>query len=108
MIDSRGELSVRRHCELLGLDRSGLYYEPLGPNAQEIALCHRLDELYTAHPFYGVRRMTEALRREGGTANPKRVRRLIGLFSKIPADINALLQKLDLLPLFARPPKQAM
>ena len=29
------------------------------------------------------------------------------LFSKIPADINALLQKLDLLPLFARPPKWA-
>ncbi|CAB4243538.1 conserved protein of unknown function [Methylacidimicrobium sp. AP8] len=35
-------------------------------------------------------------------------RPLIGFFSKIPADINALLQKLDLLPLFARPPKWAM
>ena len=32
-------------------------------------------------------------------------RPLIGLFSKIPAEINALLQKLDLLPLFAGPPK---
>ncbi|WP_018291662.1 hypothetical protein [Verrucomicrobium sp. 3C] len=35
-------------------------------------------------------------------------RPLIEFFSKIPADINALLQKLDLLPLFARPPKWAM
>ncbi|WP_018289702.1 hypothetical protein [Verrucomicrobium sp. 3C] len=35
-------------------------------------------------------------------------RPLIGFFSEIPADINALLQKLDLLPLFARPPKWAM
>ncbi|VVM07109.1 hypothetical protein MAMT_01572 [Methylacidimicrobium tartarophylax] len=33
---------------------------------------------------------------------------LIGLFSRIPANINALLQKLDLLPLFARPHKWAM
>ena len=36
-----------------------------------------MDEIYTAHPFYGVRRMTEALRREGRTVNPKRVRRLL-------------------------------
>jgi putative transposase len=63
MIDGQEELSVRRQCELVGLDRSGLYYEPVGPEPEEIALCHRLDELYTAHPFYGVRRMTEALRR---------------------------------------------
>lgn len=87
MIDSRGELSVRRQCELLGLDRSGLYYQPVGPDAEEIALCHRLDELYTAHPFYGVRRMREALRREGATVNPKRVRRLLrqmGLLAVYP------------------------
>ncbi len=78
---------MRRQCELLGLDRSGLYYQPVGPDAEEIALCHRLDELYTAHPFYGVRRMTEALRREGSTVNPKRVRRLLrqmGLLAVYP------------------------
>lgn len=77
MIDPQDELSVRHQCELLGLDRSGLYYEAIGPDTQEIALCHRLDELYTAHPFYGVRRMTEVLRRQGQTINPKRVRRLL-------------------------------
>ncbi len=78
---------MRRQCELLGLDRSGLYYQPVGPDAEEIALCHRLDELYTTHPFYGVRRMTEALRREGSTVNPKRVRRLLrqmGLLAVYP------------------------
>jgi putative transposase len=87
MIASRDALSVRQQCRLLALDRSGLYYESLGPDAQEIALCHRLDELYTAHPFYGVRRMTEALRREGRTINPKRVRRLLrqmGLLAVYP------------------------
>ncbi len=69
-------MSVRWQCQLLGLDRSGLYYEPAGPDALELALCHRLDEIYTAHPFYGVRRMTQALRRAGEVINPKRVRRL--------------------------------
>ncbi len=77
MIDCQDALSVRRQCALVGLDRSGLYYKPAGPGPEEIALCHRLDELYTARPFYGVRRMTEQLRREGQTINPKRVRRLL-------------------------------
>jgi len=77
MIDIPNPLSVRAQCRLLGLDRSGLYYEPVRADAQEITLGHRLDELYTAHPFYGVRRMTAALRREGQRINPKRVRRLL-------------------------------
>lgn len=77
MIDREAELSVRRQCQLLALDRSGLYYEPVVADAGELALCHRLDELYTAHPFYGVRRMTEQLRREGSVINPKRTRRLL-------------------------------
>ncbi len=87
MIDPQDELSVRHQCRLLEVDRSGLYYAPVGPDAQAIALCHRLDELYTAHPFYGVRRMTEALRRENHAVNPKRVRRLLrqmGLLAVYP------------------------
>jgi putative transposase len=87
MIDMGGELSVRRQCRLLELDRSGLYHQGVGPDAGELALCHRLDEIYTAHPFYGVRRMTEQLRREGQIINPKRVRRLLrqlGLLAVYP------------------------
>jgi putative transposase len=57
MIDCQDELSVRHQCELIGLDRSGLSSEPAGPEPEEIALCHRLDEIDTAHPFYGVRRL---------------------------------------------------
>jgi len=87
MIERQGELSVRRQCQVLGLDRSGVYYQPAGMDAGELALCHRLDEIYTAHPFYGVRRMTEQLRREGQIINPKRVRRLLrelGLLAVYP------------------------
>jgi putative transposase len=38
-----------------------------------------IDELYTAHPFYGSRKMTAVLRREGHAVNRKRVRRLMQL-----------------------------
>lgn len=38
---------------------------------------HRIDELFTAYPFYGVRKMSAHLCREGSTANVKRVRRLM-------------------------------
>jgi len=39
----------------------------------------RLDEQYTATPYYGVRRMTACVRRQGWEVNEKRVRRLLRL-----------------------------
>ena len=52
-------------AELLGLSRASLYYMPVGPSAREIAIKHRIDELYTDYPFLGSRKMTAFLRREG-------------------------------------------
>jgi putative transposase len=46
----------------LGLSRASLYYRPVPPSAEEVALKHRIDELYTAHPFYGSRRIAASLR----------------------------------------------
>ena len=43
------------------------------PGAEEVALTHRIDELYTAHPFYGSLRIAAQLRREGVAANRKAV-----------------------------------
>ena len=40
-------------------------------------MMRELDEVYTAHPYYGVRRMTVVLRAKGYEVNPKRVRRLM-------------------------------
>ena len=51
-------MSVRRQCELLGLNRSSLYYEPAAESAENLALMRLIDEQYTARPFYGSRRMT--------------------------------------------------
>ena len=70
-------LSVRRQCELLGLNRSSLYYEPGGETAEDLRLMRLIDEQYTACPFYGSRRMTEWLVQRGEEVNRKRVQRLM-------------------------------
>ena len=50
------EISIRRQCKLLGVNRSGLYYEPLGESEESLALMRLLDEQYTRAPFYGSRK----------------------------------------------------
>jgi putative transposase len=52
-------------AKLLSLSRSSLYYVSVEPSAREIAIKHRIDELYTAYPFYGSRKMTVVLCQEG-------------------------------------------
>jgi putative transposase len=60
---------------LLSLNRSSLYYVPAPPSSEELALKHRIDEVYTQWPFYGVLRITAHLRREGVLVNHKAVER---------------------------------
>jgi putative transposase len=74
---NHGALSVRRQCELLGIARSGLYRAPAAANDNDLVLMRRIDELFTAWPFLGSRRMTAMLRAEGHAVNRKRVRRLM-------------------------------
>jgi putative transposase len=70
-----GQLSVRVQSQLLGLNRSGLYYRPAPPSAAEVQIKHRLDEAYTAHPYYGSRRLAAHLRRNGLVISRKAVQR---------------------------------
>jgi putative transposase len=71
------DLSVRRQCELLGVNRSGLYYELVGESEENLRFMRLIDEQYTRAPFYGSRKMTEWLGTLGYPANRKRVRRLM-------------------------------
>ena len=68
-------LPLSLQVDLLSLSRSSLYYQPVLPSAEEVALKHRIDALYTAYPFYGSRRITAQLQREGLTLNRKAVQR---------------------------------
>jgi putative transposase len=77
MIAEHPRLSFREQCGLLGLHRSGLYYEPVPESAENLLLMNLLDRQYTDHPEQGVRRMTLHLRDLGHSVNPKRVRRLL-------------------------------
>ena len=57
MIAEHPRLSLREQCGLLGLHRSGLYYEPVSESAENLLLMNLLDRQYTAHPEQGVRRI---------------------------------------------------
>ncbi len=70
-------LSIRRQCELPGIARSGLYRPPRAANDNDLPLMRRIDELYTAWPFLGSRRLTALLRAEEHAINRKQVQRLM-------------------------------
>jgi putative transposase len=61
----------------LGINRSSLYYEPAELDKETLSLMNEIDRQYTKTPFYGSRRMTEHLRRQGHRINRKRVQRLM-------------------------------
>lgn len=70
-------ISIRRQCELIGLNRSTLYHVPATASASNLQLMRLIDEQYTQTPFYGWPRMTAHLRRLGLPVNHTRVQRLM-------------------------------
>ena len=71
---------MSRQCELIGLNRSIFYYEPVGVSELNLRLMRLIDEHYTRMPFLGVPKMTACLvRAVGFPINPKRVERLMRL-----------------------------
>lgn len=70
-------ISIRRQCELLGLNRATFYYTPATESEWNLRLMRLIDEQYTKTPFYGWPRMTAHVRRLGLQVNHKRVQRLM-------------------------------
>ena len=89
MVERSGkDLSVRRQCALVGVARSGIYRPKRVAGADDLAVMRRIDELHLELPFYGSRRMTFELNKEGRGVNRKRVRRLMrvmGIEALVPA-----------------------
>ena len=52
------QLSIRRQCELLGLNRSTWRYRPAQASDEDLRLMRLIDEQYLRRPFFGSRRMT--------------------------------------------------
>ncbi|WP_063888431.1 IS3 family transposase [Bradyrhizobium yuanmingense] len=74
---AHGVLSIRHQCRLLGLSRSGVYRTPQPANDDDLTLMRQIDELFTARPFLGSRRMAWLLSEDGVPINRKRVQRLM-------------------------------
>jgi len=71
-------IPIARQADLLGIGRCTVYYKPV-VDPYDLELMRLIDEEYTKTPFYGSRRMREALKRKGHKVNRKRIQRLMRL-----------------------------
>lgn len=78
MIDSDFiELSLRAQFQLLSLNRSSFYYHKIAPDQLDQDIANQINELWLKYSFYGYRKITAVLRREGTLINRKKVQRLM-------------------------------
>ena len=77
LVERGDTLSIRKQSVLLGVARSGSNRPPRPANDDDLGLMRRIDELFTAWPFLGSRRMAAMLRAEGHAINRKRMQRLM-------------------------------
>lgn len=59
MIDKENQLSVKRQCEILDLNRSGIYYKPVPLSEADRELMRQIDEIHLNYPFYGSRNIRD-------------------------------------------------
>jgi len=80
------ELSLKVQAELLGVSYSSLFYKRVLPSARELAIKRRIDEIYTAHPYYGSRKIAVLLRPELSVSRPtvQAYMREMGIFAIVP------------------------
>lgn len=81
------DISISRQTELIGVSRASLYYHPRH-DPEEIRVTRAIDEVYTRRPFYGSRRMQDALVDEYGIHigrhRTRRFMRLMGIEAIYP------------------------
>ena len=80
------ELPLKTQVELLGISYSSLFYQAVLPSSRELTIKRRIDEIYTAHPFYGSRKITAVLRPEIMVSRPtvQAYMREMGIFALVP------------------------
>lgn len=74
------ELPIAAQCRLCALPRSSYYATPIATeSAENLSLMRTIDRLYTAHPEWGVPRITDWMHQHDIVANHKRIARLMRL-----------------------------
>ncbi|WP_250311195.1 IS3 family transposase [Rickettsia endosymbiont of Oedothorax gibbosus] len=84
---NHNKLTIVQQCKLLDISRSTYYYQPTGISEQDIKIMAIIDETYTMHPYYGMRRMAKYLQAQGFSVGHKAVRRyykIMGLEAVYP------------------------
>ena len=71
------QVSIDRQCDLLGISRAAYYYHPRPVSYENLLIMRLLDEEYTRHPFYGARRLSDWVCRQGHPAGREKVGRLM-------------------------------
>ena len=88
MIDVNDQmLSISSQCRLLAINRASYYYKPKGISTRDLEIMNIIDETYTAHPYYGTRRMSKYLESKGyniGRKGLRRYYRIMGLEAVYP------------------------
>jgi len=77
MIDRTHPLPVMQQCQLLGVARSTVYYQPTPVSAAELELMRRINELHLQYPFAGARMLRDVLRQEGQVIGRRHVATLM-------------------------------
>jgi len=77
--ETQGDPTIRRLCRLGEVSRAGYYrhFDAHAPARADADLRDAIQRLSLAHRYYGYRRITAQLRREGRIVNAKRVLRLM-------------------------------
>jgi putative transposase len=69
------DYSVKEQCELLSLNRSGIYYNPVPISEKKLSIFRRIDEVFTMNPAFGGATIGTILRREGFEISDPTVRK---------------------------------
>src|SRR5690625_4033756 len=77
LVDATHRLSIRREADLLCVNRSSLYYTPVGESAQNLHLMQMMDRVFTEDLTLCVLGMQDELSALGLGYNSKRIRRLL-------------------------------
>ena len=77
IISSTEPLSINKQCELLGVNRSTIYYQPKPESDENLEIMNHIDKHNLDHPTHGVLQMQDYLFLLGFQVNHKRVRRLM-------------------------------
>ena len=95
-ISENKKISIRAQCELLGVNRSSVYYKPSPESEENLTIMRLMDEHHLEYPTHGVLQMQDYLFLCGFVANTKRVRRLLRLMGVMALYPKRNLSKLGL------------